>query len=204
MIVNCVAKWPGCVHDARILRESSLFTAFESDRKPLNGFFLGHDGYMIRDWLLTPILNPRDASEEAYTSAHCATRSTVDRCISVLKRRWRCLHGEIRLHPKKVCRVICACVMLHNRATQLGLPPPPEDIDPQPQPEDDPLLAEDNPPVAEGNSSVDEDNPLQPDDNPLVEEDSPSFDEGIGLVESQRVLITAAEAARNAIIRDYF
>ena len=123
-IINCVAKWPGSVHDARILRECPLFADFESNNKPLDGAFLGDSGYMIRDWLFTPILNPRDAREQAYTNAQCMTRSVIERCNGVLKRRWHCLHGEIRLHPKKVCRVICACVMLHNRATQLGLPPP--------------------------------------------------------------------------------
>ncbi|KAI0242762.1 hypothetical protein LSAT2_011068 [Lamellibrachia satsuma] len=86
LIINCVAKWPGSVHDARILRESPLFDAFESHQKPLTGVFFGDSGYMLRDWLLTPILNPLDRQERAYTDAHCITRSTVERCISVLKR----------------------------------------------------------------------------------------------------------------------
>ncbi|KAI0230115.1 hypothetical protein LSAT2_019508 [Lamellibrachia satsuma] len=37
LIINCVAKWPGSVHDARILWESPLFDAFESHQKPLTG-----------------------------------------------------------------------------------------------------------------------------------------------------------------------
>ena len=139
LITNCVARWPGSVHDARILRESPLFADFESNRRPLSGVLLGDSGYMVREWLLTPILNPRDAHEAAYTDAHCVTRSTIERCNGVLKRRWHCLHGEIRLHPKKVCKVICVCVMLHNRATRLGLAPPDGDDDPAaPQPEPQP------------------------------------------------------------------
>ena len=145
-----MAKWPGSVHDARILRESDLFKALESDQKPFDGVLLGDSGYMLRDWLMTPILNPHDAHEEAYTNAHCATRSTIERCNGVLKRRWHCLHGEMRLAPTKVCRIISVCVMLHNRATRLGLPPP-EGGDPAPDPQPDAP-----PPPARGNLGASE------------------------------------------------
>ena len=124
-IINCVAKWPGAVHDARrILHESPLFAAFESARKPFTGMLLGDSGYMLRDWLLTPILNPHTPKEQAYIDALCVTRCTVERCIGVLKRRWHRLHGEIRLATRRVCKVITACVVLHNRAMSLRLAPP--------------------------------------------------------------------------------
>ena len=118
-IVNCVAKWPGSVHDARILRESPLFEAFESSNKPLSGYILGDSGYMLRDWLMTPISAVRSAKDEAYNKALCGTRCTVERCIGVLKRRWHCLHTELRVSPQRACQIICACVILHNRAVQL-------------------------------------------------------------------------------------
>jgi len=116
-IINCVAKWPGSVHDARILRESPIFAAFEGNPKPLNGYILGDSGYMLRDWLLTPLLKTRSVKDEAYNTALCGTRCTVERCIGILKRRWHCLHTELRVAPRKACQIICACVTLHNRAT---------------------------------------------------------------------------------------
>jgi len=118
-IVNCVAKWPGGVHDARILRESPLFDAFESSNKPLSGFILGDSGYMLRDWLMTPISVIRTPKDEAYNKALCGTRVTVERCIGVLKRRWHCFHTELRVSPQRACQIVCACVILHNRAVQL-------------------------------------------------------------------------------------
>jgi len=45
-IINCVAKLLGSVRDARVLRESAIFSAFESNRKPLSGFIIGDSGYM--------------------------------------------------------------------------------------------------------------------------------------------------------------
>ena len=79
-IFNCVARWPGATHDARILRESQLFTSMEAEPRPIQGVLLGDSGYMLREWLLTPILNPRDVHEETYTEAHCTIRSTIERC----------------------------------------------------------------------------------------------------------------------------
>jgi len=119
-ITNCVAKWPGSVHDARILRESPIFSAFESIQKPVSGLILGDSGYMLRDWLLTPILNTQSRKEDAYNRALCGTRCTVERCIGILKRRWHCLHTELRVSPHKACQIICACVVLHNFATRSG------------------------------------------------------------------------------------
>ncbi|KAI0216810.1 putative nuclease HARBI1, partial [Lamellibrachia satsuma] len=67
LFINCIAKWPGSVHDARVLRESSLFDAFESEiQKPLRGIILGDSGYMMRDWLFTPLPNPTTRQQRTY------------------------------------------------------------------------------------------------------------------------------------------
>ena len=47
-IINAVVKMPGSAHDARIVRESIIFDAFESVPPPLNGHLLGDNGYMLR------------------------------------------------------------------------------------------------------------------------------------------------------------
>jgi hypothetical protein len=47
-ILNAVSKWPGSVHDARILKRSIVFEAFEDNLPPLDGYLLGDSGYMLK------------------------------------------------------------------------------------------------------------------------------------------------------------
>ena len=126
--INVVAKWPGSIHDARILRESILFEKFESHPKPVTGWLLGDSGYMLRDWLLTPHRNPATHQERKYNICHSSTRSLIKRSIGVAKRRWHCLR-RLRLQPSKACQVITVCLMLHNRARYLNLADPDSDSD---------------------------------------------------------------------------
>lgn len=85
LIFDVVAKWPGSTHDARILRESALHRAFEEGT--LSGLLLGDSGYPLKKWLMTPVIAPRTAQERAYNFKHSSTRSIIERCIGVLKRR---------------------------------------------------------------------------------------------------------------------
>ncbi|KAE8740409.1 hypothetical protein FOCC_FOCC014088 [Frankliniella occidentalis] len=53
-------------------------------------WLLGDSGYGHEPLLHIPILDePRGAPEEVYTRRHCRDRNTVERCIGVLKARWR-------------------------------------------------------------------------------------------------------------------
>ena len=105
MLINCVVRWPGAVHDARILRNSDLFEDFEGGNY-LTGVILGDSGYMVRDWLMTPLRDPTTRQERAYQFAQSSTRSTVERTIGVAKQRFQCLRYGLRLQPPKACKVI--------------------------------------------------------------------------------------------------
>ncbi|XP_048879280.1 putative nuclease HARBI1 [Brienomyrus brachyistius] len=108
-ILDIVAKWPGSTHDARILSESGLKQLFEGHYVPVNCHLLGDSGYPCKPWLLTPYLRPDPGPQLNYNKAHKKTRSVVERGIGQLKRRFHVLHGEVRLSPAKVCKVITAC-----------------------------------------------------------------------------------------------
>ena len=55
------ANWPGRVHDARILRNSSLFQRMQNGWRPVpDGIILGDSGYPSLPWLIPPTERNRD------------------------------------------------------------------------------------------------------------------------------------------------
>lgn len=68
---------------------------------------------------MTPILNSMPGSKESvYTKMHMSARNCVERCIGVLKARFRCLLVARTLHydPQTASRIVNACCVLHNIA----------------------------------------------------------------------------------------
>lgn len=85
---------------------------------------MGDSGYPLQPWLLTPFQNPAPNSpEERYNHAHKITRSSIERCIGILKIRFRCLLGERRLRydPMKVGIFVNTCAILHNMCIRAGI-----------------------------------------------------------------------------------
>lgn len=63
--------------------------------------FVGDAAYPLMPFLLKPFINPPAGSPEArYTEHIIQARSAVERCIGILKGRWRCLRKERALHYK--------------------------------------------------------------------------------------------------------
>ena len=87
-----------------------------------DGIILGDSGYPLRRWLMTPVLNPKNRAEERYNGAHRVTWSTLERCNGILKRRFHCLHGELRVSPARAFRIIASCIILHTRAVDYNHP----------------------------------------------------------------------------------
>ncbi|XP_064464165.1 putative nuclease HARBI1 [Ornithodoros turicata] len=117
-ILDVVANWPGSTHDSRILRDSNIGREFE--RGVHTGLLLGDSGYPCKRWLMTPFLQPRDRPQANYNTSHSTTRAVVERTIGQLKRRFHCLHSELRVATRHCCPIITACCVLHNIAKQFG------------------------------------------------------------------------------------
>ena len=121
MFLNIVARWTGSVNDSRIFRNSGLCSEFETGVH--SGYLLGDSGYGSKHFFMTPFLKPITAAQKRYNIAHKKTRVVVEQMFGQWKRRFHCLHAEIRLpNPETICQVITACAVLHNIAKLRNLP----------------------------------------------------------------------------------
>lgn len=55
-------------------------------------------------------------AQKDFNSRLCSVRQIIERCIGLLKVRFRCILGErkLRYSPTKVGRIIYSCATLHN------------------------------------------------------------------------------------------
>ncbi|KAJ4440988.1 hypothetical protein ANN_10837 [Periplaneta americana] len=117
-IRSIVARWPGSTHDSRIFRNSTINDRLE--RGAIRGHLLGDSGYACKKYLLTPILNPRNAADRRYNRAHVLARNVVQRTFGVWKKRFTCLAFGLRTKLQKTLKIIVATAVLHNLAVQHG------------------------------------------------------------------------------------
>ena len=80
----------------------------------------GDSANPLREWLLTPFLNLQTPPEVVYTRVFVSTRVTIERCKGVLKRRFHCLLSDLQFGSERVCKIITACLVLHNMAVEFG------------------------------------------------------------------------------------
>ncbi|KAB0803507.1 hypothetical protein PPYR_00477, partial [Photinus pyralis] len=75
-------------------------------------------GYPCLPWLFVPIPNPNTNQQHNYNNNFKRCRSTVERCIGVLKGRFRCLLKDRTLHyePRVAAQITLTCCVLHNIA----------------------------------------------------------------------------------------
>ena len=125
VLLNVVAKWPGSTHDSFMWEHCTIHECFR-DALIEGGMLLGDSGYPQQPWLMTPYSNPSTASETRYNVSQKRTRSTVERCIGILKSRFQTkpmvcycflLNGQLLLsEPSSTCIILqgnseCLCLL---------------------------------------------------------------------------------------------
>lgn len=124
-ILDVVACWPGSCHDSHIWSMSCLREKFINNENLKECWLLGDNGYPLEPWLLVPVLEPCNVSEENYNCSHRHTRGVIERCNGVLKSRFRCLDhsgGILLYNPEKVCKIIATTCILHNICISWKMP----------------------------------------------------------------------------------
>ncbi|XP_037555700.2 putative nuclease HARBI1 [Dermacentor silvarum] len=116
---------PGSDHDAHVWRTTWLRRRFQEGHIAKAGeHLLGDSGYPLEPWLLTPVPGhpPAHTAEGRYNTAHASMRSVVERCIGLLKSRFRCLQRYRALHyePERAANIVAACAVLHNLCLDEG------------------------------------------------------------------------------------
>ncbi|KAM7299918.1 putative nuclease HARBI1 isoform X1 [Ixodes scapularis] len=94
---------------------------------------LGDSGYALEPWLITPVPGAHTTSTASgrFNKAHSSMRSVVERCIGLLKSKFRCLqrHRALHYHPTTAAAIITACAVLHNICLASMEPEPEPDVD---------------------------------------------------------------------------
>lgn len=116
-------RWPGSVHDARVLRNSSLARQWNNGWRPFpNAVILGDSGYGLQEWLMTPVIPhviPRTPTLARYLRSFKSTRRMIENAIGILKEKFPCLN-YLRTQPLTACNIILSCVILHNIEKRIG------------------------------------------------------------------------------------
>ncbi|KAM7309541.1 putative nuclease HARBI1 [Ixodes scapularis] len=129
-------RYPGSVHDSFVWQFSWLRNQLEQGQLPRDGgLLLGDRGYPLEPWLINPVLGNRATSTACgrFNKAHSSVRSVLERCIGLLKNRFRCLqrHRALYYHPSTATAIISACAVLHNICLASSEPEPELDSDPE-------------------------------------------------------------------------
>lgn len=134
---NIVVRWPGSKHDSRIFDTSEICAMFENNE--VSGVLLGDNGYPLRRYLLTPLLQCNTRAERRYNYALCQARVKIENLFGTWKRRFPCLRYTLRLKLYTTLIVIVACAVLHNLARRENVAMPADGGDQQLPPEDVPV-----------------------------------------------------------------
>ncbi|XP_045194796.2 putative nuclease HARBI1 [Mercenaria mercenaria] len=106
--------WPGRVHDARVYRNSDIY----SNLNELCGHnhILGDGAYPNSRCLLTAYRDTGHltAPQKLYNKIHSSTRCIIENSFGLLKGRFRRLQHINIYNIEKVVKVIVSCCVLHN------------------------------------------------------------------------------------------
>lgn len=130
---NVFAGLPGSLHDARVLRLSSLWELasrgnhFPAHTRNIGGvtagyYILGGSAYPLQNWLLKPFQDTGrlTAEQHIFNKKFSRARVVVENAFGRLKGRWRCLLKRNDSDTELVKSMVMTCCALHNLCENHG------------------------------------------------------------------------------------
>ena len=127
MFLDIATGYPGSMHDARILRSTTIYHKAEAEEilatpyDVLNGvkvrpILLGDGAYPSTTWQVKPYPMSVNLtqSEKDFNKLLSSARVTVERGFGLLKARWRCVLKRLDNKRENLVAVIVTCCVLHN------------------------------------------------------------------------------------------
>lgn len=108
--------WPGSVHDARVFRNSPLYTLLENGNLPEEYHLLGDSAYTLQPYMLVPYrdnghLLPWQAH---FNHIHSTSRVVIERAFGLLKSKFRRLQKLEMIDVERIPLVISGACVMHN------------------------------------------------------------------------------------------
>jgi hypothetical protein len=116
LFIDCDVRWPGSVHDSRVLRTSNFYQV-APDLCGVDYYIIGDAAYPSKTWLMTPFRNNGHLTppQVFYNTQLSKTRVKIENTFALLKGRFRRLKDElVRYHIEDYVKTIVACCVLHN------------------------------------------------------------------------------------------
>ncbi|XP_066288575.1 uncharacterized protein [Branchiostoma lanceolatum] len=131
--LNINVGWAGSVHDARVLRNSTLFSMaedgdlFPNDTRDILGtpvplMLLGDPAYPLLPWLMKgyPESGQLTRDKRHFNYRLSRARIVVECAFGRLKGRWRCLLKRLDVDTSSVVNIVGAACILHNVCEMRG------------------------------------------------------------------------------------
>ncbi|CAL1682526.1 unnamed protein product [Lasius platythorax] len=117
-LIHCYVGYPGSVHDQRVFNVSGLQDFCNDPTKfPNDTHLIGDAAYTISKTLLVPYKDNGQLTVRNKNYNYClsSTRMVVERCIGLLKVRFRILLDKLPMkRTDLIPKYIMACCVLHN------------------------------------------------------------------------------------------
>lgn len=127
IFLDVVTGFPGSMHDARVLRNTAIYTKAENGDILANGpmlqigqhslqpYLVGDSAYPHTPWLQKPYPEGTvDPNEIDFNRELSAARVKVECAFGVLKARWRILDFIEECNVTNISKIIMVCAVLHN------------------------------------------------------------------------------------------